>query len=324
MDSSLATMPTKPFLYAMPAEIIGIIANQLVSTDTHGAWRLRGISKAFKVAIENDITLYQPKDALKQGRNITDELMPRYLFCRIHKHLDAHDALLARLKLKNEYLCRELNITDSSEQMDNLNALCRGQVKILDLRKVKDLLWANYCTVRDRLPVLDAADIGLQAKVAAAMSVRALPLLRKLLPQVHNYWFDDSGDRFDGESPLVAAVSLEDDEMLQIRLSEDLVSKTRYGDPIELWAGIAMDLAIAQGSVSRMTLLFDGVDAAGFEKIQAFYDHSLNAAIDFNGVSLDVVRCLLDRCPSTDLVSDEQFLSACKTKNAELIALLAN
>jgi hypothetical protein len=113
--------------------------------------------------------------------------------------------------------------------------------------------------VRDRLPILDAADIGLQAKVAAAMSVRAFPLLRKLLPQVHNYWFDNSGVRFDDESPLVAPVSLEDDEMLQILLSEVSLSKTRYGNPTELLAGVAMDLAIAQGSVSRVTLLFDGV-----------------------------------------------------------------
>jgi hypothetical protein len=317
-------MSTEPFLDAMPAEIIGIIAHQLVSVDIHGAWRLRGISNTFKVAIEDDIILHQPKDVLKQGGKITDELMPRYLFCRIHKPLDVHEALLARLKLKNDYLCRELDITESLEQENNLHALCRGQVKILDHRKVKGLLWANNCSSRDLLPALDAADIGLQAKVAAAMSVRALPLLRKLLPQVENYWFNDSGDRFDDESPLLAAVSLEDDEMLQILLDEDLLSKTRYEDPIELWAGIAMDLAIAQGSISRVALLYDGVEAAGFEGMQAFYEYCLNAAIEFGGVSLDVVRCLLDRRPSVDLVSDELFLKACKTKNADLIALLAN
>jgi hypothetical protein len=140
MDSSLATMQTHTLLYAIPAEIIGAIANQLVSTDIHGAWRLRGISKAFKVAIEDDIILHQPKNVLEQGGRIANELMPRYLFCRIHKHLHEHHALSARLKLKSEYLCRELNITDSSEQTNNLRALCGEQVKILDTRKVKDLL----------------------------------------------------------------------------------------------------------------------------------------------------------------------------------------
>lgn len=279
-------MSTESLLDAMPAEIISIIALQLVSADIHGAWRLRGISNTFKVAIEDDIILHQPKDALKQGGKITDEVMPRHLFCWIHKPLDVHEALLARLKLKNDYLCLELNVTGSSEQASNLHALCRGQVKILDHRKVKGLLWANNCSSCDRLPALDAADIGLQARVAAAMSVRAFPLLRKLLPQVENYWFNDSGDRFNDQSPLLAAVSLEGDEMLQILLGEDLLSKTRYGDPIELWAGIAMDLAIAQGSISRVALL---VQAAGYEGMQAFYEHCLNAAIEFVGVSLDVV-----------------------------------
>lgn len=63
-------MPTEPSLGAMPAEIIRLIANQLVFADIHGVWRLRGISNTFKVAIEDDIVLHQPKDSLKQGGNL--------------------------------------------------------------------------------------------------------------------------------------------------------------------------------------------------------------------------------------------------------------
>lgn len=127
------------------------------------------------------------------------------------------------------------------------------------------------------------------------MSVRALPLLRELLRELDTYWFYDYVTCFDNESPLLAAVSLEDDEMLQILLEQELPSKTEHQDPVELWAGIAIGAATAQGSVARVLAIFDGVTAAGFPVdgfggLKAFYTLVLKSAIGGAVIDLGIVR----------------------------------
>jgi len=77
----------------VPAEVVGLIANQMVFAGIRDAWKLRGICTDFRDAITNDVLLYQTQDALKDGSVIVEHLMPRYLYYRVKKRLDVRDDL---------------------------------------------------------------------------------------------------------------------------------------------------------------------------------------------------------------------------------------
>lgn len=72
----------------VPAEVVGLIANQMVSAGIRDAWKLRGISTDFRDAITDDILLHQSKEVLQDADVIMDHFTPRYLYHRVKKRLD--------------------------------------------------------------------------------------------------------------------------------------------------------------------------------------------------------------------------------------------
>jgi hypothetical protein len=98
-------------IVSMPTELASMVVHQLVSSDICGAWKLRGISKIFKDAIEDHIVLRQPSEVVRNSGKIIKQLVPRYLYCRIKKPNDVHTTVLVRITKMNDYLCEELNTT---------------------------------------------------------------------------------------------------------------------------------------------------------------------------------------------------------------------
>lgn len=84
-------------------ELLSIIAHELVFDDIRGAWKLRGISKAFKKAITDDIIMHQPKEVIQASSEIGNQFMPQYLYCRVKKQNDVEGAILVRLTKMNDY-----------------------------------------------------------------------------------------------------------------------------------------------------------------------------------------------------------------------------
>jgi hypothetical protein len=309
----------------LPIELFNMVVHQLVATDIRGAWMMRGIFKVFKNAVEDDILRHQPSDVVRNSGDLIKQLMPLHLYWRIKKPNDVHTALLVRLTKMNDYLCEELHITLDTERDENLQALCRGHVKMNGYHKTRDMLWALRSWYRDSLQEANKNEIGLQAKVAAAMSVRALPLLRKLLPQLDDFWFHDCRSAFDDESPLIAAASLEDNDVLQVILEQGLLSMTTERQhPEDVWAGLAIRAAIKTGSTAMALAIFNGILDAGFpdDSLKDFYDRVLGRTVETAGIDLNIIRGLLRRHPWGRKVSDEVYLKACATHNAELIQLL--
>jgi hypothetical protein len=134
----------------------------------------RRISPAFRNAIMDNIVMHQTKDFVRTYCKTIDQLMSHYLYYGINKPIDIHEALLVRLKKMHKFLRRELETTNSEAQIRCLHSLCRGQVRIVGLAKIKKLLWAKKTSGRDRLRAVNTSEIGLQTKLAAAMSVLAL------------------------------------------------------------------------------------------------------------------------------------------------------
>lgn len=146
------------------------------------------------------------------------------------------------------------------------------------------------------------------------------------------YYFNDALYSFDYESPLLTVVNLDDDEMLQILLEQDDLRSKAGSDksPEELWTGITIIRANEKGTTATVLAIFDTMSAAGFPidgrvDMKAFYDEVLERAIGVIGVDLDVIRGLLERCPTghrDHKFSDELYLESCATKNQGLIQLM--
>jgi hypothetical protein len=130
----------------------------------------------------------------------------------------------------NDYLCEALDIVSEAKRDQNLRASCHGQVCINGYKehgRIEEMLWKRSGR-RNHLNriIIEHTDLDLRGKVSAAMSVRALSFLRELIPQLDRYWFIDNLYSFEDEGSLLAAVSLEDNEMLQILLEQDDLPST--------------------------------------------------------------------------------------------------
>lgn len=80
----------------VPTEIVDIVAHQLVYDDIREAWRLRGICKTIEQAITDDILRSQPSEILRNGGEITKQLLPSYLRFRIVRRHGVCDILTVR------------------------------------------------------------------------------------------------------------------------------------------------------------------------------------------------------------------------------------
>jgi hypothetical protein len=90
-------------------------------------------------------------------------------------------------------LCKTLGIKSEAKRDEKLQALCQGQVRINGYKKhncIEESLW-KHLIARDNLDqtIIEHPELDIRAKVAAAMSVRALPLLRELVHKLEGYWF---------------------------------------------------------------------------------------------------------------------------------------
>ncbi|KAH5159413.1 hypothetical protein HBH69_060270 [Parastagonospora nodorum] len=317
----------------IPPELISIIIHHLSSTGIRDSWKLRGVSKVFRDTITDDIVMRQTKDVLAEATEVFDHLMPRYLCYRVRKPLDVHEPFLVRLTKLNDYLCDELKISDPTKKADKLFALCQGQAKIVGCGVIRDLLWSDSddqdwmgrnwnSDNQDWLRSYNAAPISIEEKVAAAMSVCALPLLHTLLPQLTAYKFYPRGGAcFREESYLLAAVSMENNEMLQLLLDNDLPAKfttpSSAGDYIEE----AMRLAIKQSSTARTLALFDAFLAVKSGCQKTAYNSTLKHAImqSSSETNIDIVTGLIDRCPGGQKVHTQVFTKACKYGNVDAV-----
>jgi hypothetical protein len=77
----------------IPTEIVDIFAHQLVCDDIREAWRLRGVCKTIEQAITDDILQRQHGEILRNGGEITNQLLPRYLRLRISRRHGICDIL---------------------------------------------------------------------------------------------------------------------------------------------------------------------------------------------------------------------------------------
>jgi hypothetical protein len=113
-----------------------------------------------------------------------------------------------------DYLCRELNVTDISERASIVHNLCEAQVQIFGHKVVQDILWSNEAPWV--LVGYDASSsLSSSEKISVAISVRSPDLLRDLLKQLTTY-----RGRFTHMNPIVAAINYHDKDMLQIALEQ--------------------------------------------------------------------------------------------------------
>lgn len=230
-----------------------------------------------------------------------------------------------RLARLNDYLCCELKISDPAKKADNLFALCQGQTKILGCAKIRNLLWSDsdrHSARQDRLKGYDTAPISLEEKVAAAISVCALPLLHTLLPQLTVYAIDFANNAcFWEERHLLAAVRVENDEMLQLLLDNDLPARLTTPSSAAHVIKLAMRLATDQSSASRTLALFDAYLAVKPGSQKTHYNSALKYAVEKKGseVNIDIVTGLLDRCPGGQKVHIQAFTKACNSGNVDVV-----
>lgn len=93
----------------IPTEIADLVAHQVVHNDIREAWRLHGIRKTIEQAITDDILQRQPSEILRNGGEITKQLLPSYLRLRISKRRGICDILPVRGSAFNLNECKKLS-----------------------------------------------------------------------------------------------------------------------------------------------------------------------------------------------------------------------
>ncbi|KAH7082372.1 hypothetical protein FB567DRAFT_605754 [Paraphoma chrysanthemicola] len=284
------------FDFYLPPEVVGIIAHYLVCANVKDAWKLRSICASFRHAIVDDMLLRQQKDVLQNARRIMCHLLPLYLAQRTKTPLDVRTEPLDRINMMHGFVCELTECTSTQARDTLLEKLCEGIVAMTGVERIMTLLWDSREQLDDPFVkelrggpwATTVTCLQPQYKVIAAMAIGAHGTLPNLLAHL-----DDRKFEYIGHSPLVAAVLLEDERLLQTIL-DYLATFGPFGDNSWKRLGVIyfIELAIQRETWDLVHLILKRLRSSG-ARTYALVFNTFHLACFCSGY-MDVIRAVCD------------------------------